>query len=643
MEIFKGYVECNGKSPIKRGYLTSYDPLQKVKDCESYAGVLNDGVVLFDVDSEEEGELLLSIVKDLELKTVVHKTDRGYHFFFKSVNNEQVTHCAVPLGIECDTKVGGKGIACLKVNGKPRNKIYGTTELQELPKFLIPNYSLQKIYGMVEGSRNSTLYKNMIPLKKAGWSLEEITKLYQLINDKVLKEPLTEKEIETILRSESYSGINATKKGFNNDDLIAIYDQFVKDYHPRKCADKIWAWYGTKWVGGDYAVKHALLQIENRLSSVQRKEIADRASDSLLESYENSDPDLLWMSNCILNMRTLETIPLTPEIFSTTQLPWDWDPNAYDKEMDEFLQSISDDDNAVRAVIEEMIGYCFTTSVFAQKAFILTGDKSNGKSTLLAVLRAMIGVYNYSTLDLKDLDNQFRLANIVGKMVNLGSDISDMYLEDISIFKKIVTGDALTVEFKHQNSFNHIPCAKMIFSANQIPQFRDPTGAGMRRLVIIPFTRTFDGVKYPNKLGLERTLVTPKGMSYLIRLGVEGLRRLWRNKKFTYCEKADDSLLRLQYDTNPMYAFLNTIPVTDIIGHSREDVYSKYAVWSQTYGFKPLSLQNFTKQLVLVTKDLSTKVNEDKTISFISVSLVDLNPKDPVVQQSDTEHLGELN
>jgi putative DNA primase/helicase len=643
MEIFKGYVKCNGKTPIKKGYLTSYDTLECVSDCESYAGILSDGIVLFDVDSNEEGELLFNIVKDLGLNTVVHKTDRGYHFFFKWNKDEQVTHCPVPLGIECDTKVGGKGIACLKLDGKVRRKLYGTDDIQELPKFLIPNYGLKKIYAMTEGTRNDTLFKNMIPLKKSGWSLQEIHQLYQLINQRVLKDPLTDRELEVILRPEAYTGISPNKKGFTNDDLISIYDTFERTYYPRKCADLIWIWEGNKWVGGDCAVKHSLLQIENRLSSIQRNEIYNRAYDSLQESYQNADPNSLWLANGILNMRTMELQPLSPQIFSTAQLPWDWNADAYDKEMDEFLQSISDDDDSVRALIEEMIGYCFTSSVFMQKAFILIGDKSNGKSTLLSIIRSMIGPLNYSTLDLNDLDNQFRLSNIVGKIVNLGSDISDVYLEDISIFKKIVTGDALTVEFKHKNSFNHIPCVKMIFSANQIPQFRDPTGAGMRRLILIPFTRTFDGAKYPNKLGLEQSLITPNGMSYLIKLGVEGLKRLWKNKKFTDCEKAEDSLKRLQYDTNPMYSFLSVTPITSIIGHSREEVYSRYALWSETYGFKPLGLPNFTKQLVMITADLSTRVNEDKTISFISTTLTDLNPVRNEPPKVSDEHLGELN
>ena len=76
-----------------------------------------------------------------------------------------------------------------------------------------------------------------------------------------------------------------------------------------------------------------------------------------------------------------------------------------------------------------------------------------------------------------------------GKLANIGDDIGDDFLQgsQVSVFKKIGTGNRIKAERKGQDPFEFNPFIKLLFSANDIPRMKDKTGAVLRRLVIIPF------------------------------------------------------------------------------------------------------------------------------------------------------------
>ena len=57
------------------------------------------------------------------------------------------------------------------------------------------------------------------------------------------------------------------------------------------------------------------------------------------------------------------------------------------------------------------------------KAVILVGEKSNGKSTFLHVVKNMLGDKNIASLDLKELGDRFKTAELFGKLANIGDDI----------------------------------------------------------------------------------------------------------------------------------------------------------------------------------------------------------------------------
>ena len=79
----------------------------------------------------------------------------------------------------------------------------------------------------------------------------------------------------------------------------------------------------------------------------------------------------------------------------------------------------------------------------------------------------------------------------IGKLANIGDDISDEFIVNASVFKKLVTGNRIQVQRKGERPFEFNNHAKMLFSANNIPRIKDKTGAVLRRLLIVPFDARF--------------------------------------------------------------------------------------------------------------------------------------------------------
>lgn len=202
----------------------------------------------------------------------------------------------------------------------------------------------------------------------------------------------------------------------------------------------------------------------------------------------NSGANYIAFNNGIYNLTTEQLEPFSPEIIVTNKIPHNYNYEAYSDVMDAVLDKISCKDDAVRDLLEEIAGYIFYRRNELRKAFIFIGDKANGKSTYLDCLSYMVGEDNTTALDLKELGDRFRTAELFGKLICAGDDIGDEFIPNPAVFKKVVSGDPIVVERKGQDPFTLYNYAKPIFSANNIPRIKDKTGAVLDRLVIVPLT-----------------------------------------------------------------------------------------------------------------------------------------------------------
>ena len=94
--------------------------------------------------------------------------------------------------------------------------------------------------------------------------------------------------------------------------------------------------------------------------------------------------------------------------------------------------------------------------------------------------------------------------------------------------------------------------AKMIFSCNQLPRIIDKSYGMYSRLMLIPFTATFTPYDEDYDPFIEDKITTSEALSYLLNIGLRGLRRLLYNNKFTEPDVVKEALEKYKKIT-PMF------------------------------------------------------------------------------------------
>lgn len=597
--FFRGYIKTNGKTATEKFKNVPLRTLEDVQDLDSYAGIIADDAILIDVDDYEQSETLMRIVEERDILCRVYETNRGKHFFFK---NSKIQKCStgarLACGLTADIKCGkSNSYSILKKNGTERKIIYDILdgeEYQELPPFLYPIKSKIDFTNLEEGDgRNQNLFNYILTLQSAGFTKEEARDTLHIINDYVLKDKLSERELETLSRDEAFLKDTFFK---GSKFLFDKFAQFLKsEYHIVKIDNQLHIYENGIYKGGYSHIESKMIKHIPSLNKAKRSEVMAYLELLCGDEKEMSDAEYIAFRNGVYNIATGELLPFSPDLIILNKIDWNYNPDAYSADVDKMFDKLACGDKAIRALLCEAIGYCFYRRNELRKAFILTGEKQNGKSTYLKLINFLLGRHNVTSLDLSELGQRFKPAELFGKLANIGDDIGDDFISNPAIFKKVVSGDPVNVERKGENPFDLKNYSKFLFSANNIPRIKDKSGAVISRLVIIPFNARFTKDDPDFDPYIIYKLTTENAMEYLINLGLEGLKRVLANYAFTESESVANALTEYEENNNPVLLFFKEIDYTDVINKSTRDLYSRYGLFCAENNFNPMSNVEFSK------------------------------------------------
>jgi putative DNA primase/helicase len=257
---------------------------------------------------------------------------------------------------------------------------------------------------------------------------------------------------------------------------------------------------------------------------------------------DRPDTSYVNVANGILDLATLTIRSHSPETISTVQLPVAWRPEATCPRVDGFLKDILPED-AVDFVLE-MIGYALYADNPFHKSILLTGPGGNGKSKLLALVRALLGPINVSAVPLQAFgENRFAAAEAFGRLANICGDLDARAIRRTDLFKQLTGGDPIMAERKFAHPFNYTSFALPIFSANEVPLTSDQTDAWFQRWLVIPMDRVIRGTPFEDP-NIEKKILRSDELEGLLVRAVHGLRSLLARGHFDVpgsVAKANDS------------------------------------------------------------------------------------------------------
>ena len=305
--------------------------------------------------------------------------------------------------------------------------------------------------------------------------------------------------------------------------------------------------------------------------------------------------DVINVANGLLSVRTRKLQVHTPEHLSPVRIAAVYDPDARCPAIDKFLASTIPD---LVDLFLEVLGYLIVPDNRLQRAFMLIGPGGTGKTTAANLARALLGPENVSAVALHQLEeDRFATADLYGRLANVFADLDARALRSSSMFKSITGGDRIRAERKHRDSFEYVPYARMLFSANEAPPTADSSDAFFDRWLILPFHRRHRGAAHQDH-DLIAKLTMPAELSGLLNHALAGLDRLHRQHGFSKVKSSEKAAERFRVDADSVAGFSEECCTIDPDARTaKPDLFRGYRAWCEENNRRPLGAQKANRRL----------------------------------------------
>lgn len=321
---------------------------------------------------------------------------------------------------------------------------------------------------------------------------------------------------------------------------------------------------------------------------------------------------MINFNNGVLNLDDLSIVEHSMKVGFKYCLPFDYDPTATCHRFDQFLKEVTLDDSELAKVLLEFMGYALSgmDASIGQKALILTGDGSNGKSVFMDVLKYLAGKENYATLsmgsEINKLENRYQLD---GKLFNVSEETPNNSMMDSTVFKALVAGGEVQARKLYCDAYSLKNNAKLIMACNELPDTKDMSHGMFRRLLIAPFNARFSpktagyDPMIREKLFAEASGIMNRCLQHLLE---------FRDKKQFSDSIAMDKQLQDYADTNSdIVRFIDdAVEPTNGKYVPTLELYQQYKLDCELQGERPRNYRNFCKRLrAIYTEECFDRIN----------------------------------
>lgn len=306
---------------------------------------------------------------------------------------------------------------------------------------------------------------------------------------------------------------------------------------------------------------------------------------------------LIVCQNGILDVHTGILEPHNAAFFTTSILPYNYDPNATAPQWLSFLSGTLENDLDRILLLQEWLGYMLVTSYEYQKAMLLLGALRSGKGTIGRILKELVGEQTYAGISLGGLATDAILENISDKSVLFVGDAHSISGNDrnkvMEAFKSITGNDNISFNRKYKGAWNGTLPGRITMAANNIPAFADDSGAMANRLLILSFNKSF--------LGSEDPTLTPRLLTELPGIcnwAIQGLARLRANGRFTEPEASRIEREEIISQQAPLISFINErCEMGEGFKETTDSVYNAYKMWRVSEGGSAMTRTTFARAL----------------------------------------------
>lgn len=246
----------------------------------------------------------------------------------------------------------------------------------------------------------------------------------------------------------------------------------------------------------------------------------------------NNTEYLINFQNGLLDLNTLQLFPHTPDIYTTIQIPCNWNDRVLQEKgaaaFTGFLETFTDRDKQKQKFLLEYMGACLSNvhGKRFKKSLFLVGAGNTGKSQLKLLTERLLGSENSAAIDLAELEKRFGTSRIYGKRLAGSSDMSYVTVRELNVFKQITGGDRISAEFKGKSAFEFVYQGLLWFCTNELPKFGGDRGEWVYdRIIVLQCSHVISPAQQ-DKFLLDKMYAEREAIVYL---AVCAFREAWQN------------------------------------------------------------------------------------------------------------------
>lgn len=318
--------------------------------------------------------------------------------------------------------------------------------------------------------------------------------------------------------------------------------------------------------------------------------------------------ELLNVRNGVLDLETLELREHASPLMLTKLAGVGWDPELGNPKATwvpeecprfwQFLLEIFQQNLGIIQSVQQALGYSLTGWTGERCIFLCYGTGANGKSTLLNLIKAVLGDYAGvvppTTLTVRKMDEGRGddLASLQGKRMVLAQETEGGARLAEALVKRLTGGDPISCRRLYHDWFEYTPEFKIWLATNHKPVLTHTDPSIRARIRLLPFQVEIPREQWDVRLN-EKLLQEGPG---ILRWLVKGVQEL------------QEQDMAISWDRSVVDATENYFSEQDVLGQfidealeygpsatlRTRDAYDAYLQWIKPTGHEPLALRNFS-------------------------------------------------
>lgn len=554
-----------GKHPEKSEFIDTFE------DCGM--SLTNEDIVV-DIDHLPK-ESIQALIKEFNIDTEVVWTDRGAHLWFQKPANFSRRRdgvCRLGFEIEQHTKSSRPDGMTIKRNGVERKRD-NIGKRQPMPSIFTVSgkkNGFQDLTGLEDGDgRNKALFYHRKLLNNCtGWE-----KILRFINYHVFATPMPDEEFNDVARDMEITG--------EVDDKYFLATEIMRECKTVVYSDIIWWFQNGSYVPNEE--KNLIRYVYDKCEGQPTRYVDEIVKQIEYRSPHYSDKDGFPIQLRNGAITEGQFVAIKDCGFTPYYINVDYKPDAKPVQIvDDYIDSLTSGDPDYRDLLMEVMGFAMITDPERIRAlgkfFMFRGDGSNGKGTLLQIMKKIYNAENCTSLSIKQLVDDRYKVTMIGKLANLGDDIEAEAInnDQMKILKNISTADTVATRHMYSESESATFTTKLYFTTNSDIRSFEKGYAYKRRVVWLPM---FNKIEKVDPQFITK-ITTKDALEYWIKMIVEGYKRLYHNGRWTDCKMVDEYNNQYHEKNNVCMQFAKDIdPDTEIIGRTINEIKMDFEEW----------------------------------------------------------------